>query len=184
MFNTMTITKTAGALIGALLTLLLVNWAASSLYHVGAPAHAAAEGEDVIAQAYAIDTGADDAGADAPGEEAEPVDMVALVAAADPAAGERTWGKCRACHKLDGTDGTGPHLDGVVGRAVASVAGFAYSDAMVEHAAEAPVWDENALAAFLDDPRGVVPGTKMAFAGLGSPEETAAVIAYLQTTGG
>ena len=36
MFDTMTITKAAGALIGALLFLLLAGWAASGIYHVGA----------------------------------------------------------------------------------------------------------------------------------------------------
>lgn len=184
MFNTMTITKAAGALIGSLLTLLLVSWGASSLYHVGSAEHAAAgeEGE-APAQAYTIPV--EDAGEAAAEEEpAETVDIAALVATADPAAGEKVFGKCRACHKVDGTDGTGPHLNGVVGRAVASVAGFAYSDAMVAHAAEAPTWDPAALAAFLANPKGVVPGTKMAFAGLKTPEEQANLIAYLQAQGG
>ena len=42
MFDTMTVTKAAGALIGALLFLLLMNWAASGIYNVGAGGH----GED------------------------------------------------------------------------------------------------------------------------------------------
>ena len=33
-----------------------------------------------------------------------------------PAAGEGVFRKCAACHKVDGSDGVGPHLDGVVGR--------------------------------------------------------------------
>ena len=45
MFNTMTLTKAAGALIGALLFLMLANWAAGSLYHVGSTHHG--EGEEV-----------------------------------------------------------------------------------------------------------------------------------------
>ena len=45
MFDTMTITKAAGALIGALLFLLLMNWAASGIFHVGPSGHAA-EGEE------------------------------------------------------------------------------------------------------------------------------------------
>ena len=39
MFNTMTVTKAAGALIGSLLFLLLTSWAASGLYHVGPSGH-------------------------------------------------------------------------------------------------------------------------------------------------
>ena len=113
--------------------------------------------------------------------EEETVDFAALLASADPAAGEKVFGKCKACHKLDGSKGTGPHLDGVVGRPVASVADFAYSEAMVAHGGN---WDAEPLQAFLADPKGVVPGTKMAFAGLPKPEDRANLIAYLQTVGG
>lgn len=175
MFNTMTVTKAAGALIGSLLFLLLASWFASSLYHVGPSGHHA-EGEE-IPQAYRIaveDTGADDAG----GEGEAEVDFGALMAAADPAAGEKVFGKCKACHKLDGSNGTGPHLDGVVGRAVASVAGFSYSDGMVAHGGN---WDVEPLQAFLENPKAATPGTKMAFAGLKKPEDRANLIAYLET---
>ena len=177
MFDTMTVTKAGGALCGAFLIFLLGKWAAESLYNTEPASH----GGEEVAQAYSIDTGAE--GGDAPAAEEGP-DFATVFAAADAAAGEKVFGKCKACHKVDGSDGTGPHLNGVVGRAVASVAGFAYSDAMVEHAAEAPTWDPAALAAFLANPKGVVPGTKMAFAGLKTPEEQANLIAYLQAQGG
>ena len=119
MFDTMTVTKAAGALIGALLFLMLANWAADGLFHVGS-SESGDHGEQ--AQAYTIPV--EDAGGGAEAEE-EQIDFEALMAAADPAAGEKDFGKCRACHKLDGSDGVGPHLNGVVGRAVASVSGFA-----------------------------------------------------------
>lgn len=178
MFNTMTITKASGALIGSLLALLLLFWAGSSLYHVGASG-GHGEGEE-HAQAYTIPV--EDAGG---GDEAaveEEIDFGALMAAADPAKGEKVFGKCKACHKVDGSDGTGPHLNGVVDRAVAGVAGFNYDDAMKNHAAEAPTWTPEALQEFLADPKGVVPGTKMSFAGLPKPEDRANLIAYLATT--
>ena len=176
MFNTMTVTKAAGALIGALLFLLLVSWFASSLYHIGPSGHVA-EGE-AHPQAYTIPV--EDA-APAEGEEAaaeEGPDFATLLASADAAAGEKVFGKCKSCHKLDGTDGVGPHLNGVVGRAVAAAEGFAYSDAMAAHGG---AWEPEPLQAFLADPKGVVPGTKMSFAGLKKAEERANVIAYLQT---
>ena len=177
MFDTMTLTKAAGALIGALLFLLLVNWLASGLFHVGSSGHAA-EGE-APHQAYTIPVESADAGGEAEGEAAGgEVDFAALMAAADPAAGEKGFGKCKACHKLDGADATGPHLNGVVGRAVASVAGFGYSDGMKAHGGD---WTPEALQEFLTDPKGVVPGTKMAFAGLKKPEDRADLIAYLAT---
>ena len=177
MFNTMTITKASGALIGALLALLLLFWAGSWLYHVG-PSGGHGEGEEV-AQAYTIPVEESAGGGEAEAE--EQIDFGALMAAADPAKGEKVFGKCKACHKLDGTDGTGPHLNGVVGRAVASIGGFGYSDPMVAHAAEAPNWTPEALQEFLASPKGVVPGTKMSFAGLPKPEDRANLIAYLQS---
>ena len=177
MFNTMTVTKAAGALIGALLFLLLANWAASGLYHVG-PAGHGGEGEE-HAQAYSIPV--EEGGDGGEAEEEEQIDFAALMESADPAQGEKDFGKCKACHKLDGSDGVGPHLNGVVGRPVAAIDGFAYSDAMVAHADEAPEWTPEALQVFLTDPRGVVSGTKMAFAGLKSPEDRADLIAYLET---
>ncbi len=173
MFNTMTITKAAGALIGSLLFLMLVSWGASALFHVG-PAGHGEEGEH--AQAYTIPV---EESADAGGEaeaDAGP-DFATVLASADAAAGEKVFGKCKACHKIDGSDGTGPHLNGVMGRAVASVAGFAYSDGMVAHGGD---WTPEALQEFLADPKGVVSGTKMAFAGLKKVEDRANLVAYLQ----
>jgi cytochrome c len=103
------------------------------------------------------------------------------MAAADPAKGETVFKKCAACHKLDGNDGVGPHLNGVVGRPVASVEGFSYSDGMVAHGGE---WTPEELFAFLASPKQDVPGTKMSFAGLPKEEDRANVIAYLQQQGG
>ncbi|MBC9245653.1 cytochrome c family protein [Paracoccus sp. 11-3] len=176
MFDTMTVTKAAGAIIGALLFLMLATWAASGLYHVGPEGHGG-EGEE-HAQAYTIPV--EEAPA-AGGEAEEQIDFAALMAQADPAAGEKDFGKCRACHKLDGSDGVGPHLNGIVGRDVASVAGFAYSSAMTEHAAEAPQWTPEALQEFLANPKADVPGTKMTFAGLKDPQDRADLISYLQS---
>lgn len=175
MFNTMTVTKAASALIGSLLFLLLASWFASSLYHVGYTGHVA-EGEE-IPQAYRIAVEDSGAGAEEEAVEEGP-DFATLFAAADAGAGERAFGKCKSCHKLDGTDGVGPHLNGVVGRAVASVEGFNYSDAMASHGGE---WTPEELNAFVTNPKEHVPGTKMAFAGIRSGEERANLIAYLQT---
>ena len=91
------------------------------------------------------------------------------------------FGKCKACHKIDGSNGTGPHLDGVVGRAVAGVEGFGYSDGMVAHGGN---WEPAVLDAFLANPKQAVPGTKMSFAGLPKPEDRVNLIAYLQSLGG
>jgi cytochrome c len=175
MLDTMTVTKAGGALCGAFLVFLLGKWAAESIYHVGP---SAAHGEEEIAQAYSIDTGASEEPAE---EGAEAVPLADLMATADPAAGEKVFGKCKSCHKVDGANGTGPHLNGVVDRAVGSVGEFAYSDGMKAHGGN---WDPDSLYAFLENPKAYVPGTKMSFAGLPKPEDRANIIAYLQSLGG
>ena len=173
MFDTMTVTKAGGALCGALLIFLLGKWAAEMIYHTGASGH----GGEEMAQAYTIDTGAAEGGAT---EEAGP-DFATLFASADAGAGEKVFGKCKACHKVDGNNGTGPHLDGVVNRAVGSVAGFGYSDAMKAHGGN---WDPESMSHFLENPKKAVPGTKMTFAGLPKPQDRVNLIAYLQSLGG
>jgi cytochrome c len=168
-------TKAVGAVCGALLVFLLAGWASDTLYTVGAAGHGDAHGEGPT-QAYTIDTG--EAAAPAEGE-TETVDVSALMAAADVAAGEAVFKKCGSCHKLDGSDGIGPHLNGVVGRNHGAAAGFAYSEAMAALSAEP--WTPEALFAFLENPKKALPGTKMAFNGLPKPEDRANLIAYLAT---
>ncbi|MBO3761726.1 cytochrome c family protein [Ciceribacter sp. L1K22] len=98
----------------------------------------------------------------------------------DAAAGKTVFNKCMACHNVD-TDKAkvGPSLKGVIGRQPGTVEGFKYSKAMVDFGA-GKVWDEALLTAYLPDPRGLVKGTKMAFAGLKTDKEVADVIAYLK----
>jgi cytochrome c len=172
MFDTMTLTKVTGAICGSLLVYLFGTWAADSLYATAPASH----GGEEVAQAYTIDTG-EAAPADAAAE-AGPA-FTEVFAAADAAAGEKVFGKCKACHKLDGTDGTGPHLNGVVNRAKASVGGFGYSDGLVAMAADS--WTPENLDAFLTNPKGYVAGTKMSFAGLPKVEDRANLIKYLES---
>jgi cytochrome c len=167
MFDTMTMTKVLGAACGSLLVFLLGGWAADALYSTGG--HGEAE------QAYTIDTGAAETSetvADAPSFEV-------VYASADAAAGEKVFAKCKACHKVDGSDGVGPHLNGVVDRAKASVAGFGFSDVL--HGMSAEAWTPENLDAFLHNPKGYAPGTKMSFGGLPKPTDRANLIAWLAT---
>ena len=101
-------------------------------------------------------------------------------AAGDAAAGEKVFAQCKACHENEkGVTRIGPTLKGVVGRKVASVDGYKYSDAMKAFGATGAVWDEATLTKYLPSPKTLVPGTKMTFAGLKKPEDVANVIAYL-----
>ena len=113
-------------------------------------------------------------------------DWGTVLATADVAAGEKTFTtKCTSCHndKEGGPNAIGPNLWGAVGRPVASHGGFAYSDAMKAHVADAPAWSYDALFHFLGAPGKVVKGTKMTFAGVKKPEERINLIAYLHTQG-
>ena len=85
--------------------------------------------------------------------------------------------KCGDCHTVDPPSGTAPALKGVVGRKVASLPDFQYSDALK---AKGGAWTEAALDAFLADPKTYAPGTQMT-AGDADPASRKAIIAYLQS---
>ncbi|WP_149738244.1 cytochrome c family protein [Rhizobium sp. RU20A] len=99
----------------------------------------------------------------------------------DAAAGKTVFAKCAACHTaVEPKNKVGPSLMGIVGRPIATVEGYKYSEAMTSFGAGGKVWDEATLAQYLLSPKGVVPKTKMAFVGLKTPEDVANVIAYLK----
>lgn len=110
-----------------------------------------------------------------------PATTAAAPAALDPAAGEKLFKKCSACHTVDkgGANRVGPNLWGVLDRPVAAHEGFKYSDAMVSHQDE--TWSAAQLDAYLTKPKDVVPGTAMAFAGLPKAEDRHNLIAWLGT---
>ncbi len=103
--------------------------------------------------------------------------------AGDPAAGEKVFKKCQACHAIgDGAKNrVGPELNELMGRVAGSVPDYKYSKAMAQAGEDGLVWHEDVLSEFLKKPRDFVKGTKMTFAGLKKQEEIDNVIAYLAT---
>ena len=95
--------------------------------------------------------------------------------AEDPGAAELQ--KCKICHSFDkgAPNRVGPNLNGVFGRKAGSVAGFTYSDAMKKSNI---VWDDDALAKFLRDPKEALPGNRMSFPGV---KDDATLHALLQS---
>lgn len=127
--------------------------------------------------------------ATAPANATAPADTAAAPAAATPVAyasltgdavaGEKTFAQCKACHQaVEGKNGVGPSLWGIVGRTAGQVAGFSYSAA---NKGSGVVWKEETMFEYLEAPQKFMPGTKMAFAGLKKPQDRANVIAYLKT---
>ncbi|HVI89282.1 MAG TPA: c-type cytochrome [Dongiaceae bacterium] len=104
----------------------------------------------------------------------------ATAQAQDAAAGEKLFVKCKSCHQVGETakNAMGPELNGLFGRAAGSVPGFNYSPAMK---AAGFTWDDASFAAFLQDPKGKVPGTKMMAGQTKDPGQVASLAAYLKT---
>ncbi|WP_277758383.1 cytochrome c family protein [Pseudomonas sp. A34-9] len=102
-------------------------------------------------------------------------------AAGDPEAGAKIFPRlCGGCHQVgeSARPGFGPQLNGIIGRPAGTSANYVYSDAMKNSGV---TWDRETLIAYLKDPKGVVPGTRMIFWGLSDEEKLDNLLAYLQT---
>ena len=159
-----------GSIIGMFLVFLLLGFVSKKIFDSG---H---HGDDEpLAFALEIED-------EAPAEEEVAVDYAALVASADLGKGEKVFSKCKACHKMaEGENGVGPHLWGVVGRDIGSVGEYAYGDFLASAEGD---WELENLSAFLENPKGWAPGTKMSFAGLKKPEDRVNLIAWLNEADG
>jgi cytochrome c len=104
--------------------------------------------------------------------------LVTTAEAGDAAKGQKVFNKCKSCHEVaTEKNKVGPHLRGLFGRTAGSLAGFPYSEPLK---ASGIVWSEDTLKSYLADPKAVVPGGKMAFAGLKKEEELDDIIEYLE----
>lgn len=104
-----------------------------------------------------------------------------LVHAQDAEAGKKVFRRCTACHTVDegGKNKVGPNLWGIFGStAAARPTGYKYSDAMK---ASGIVWDDATMSNYLENPRKMLPKTRMAFPGLKKAEQRDNVIAYLKS---
>ena len=108
----------------------------------------------------------------------EKIDIAALMAMGDIAAGEKIFKKCAACHSITkgGKNNIGPALWNVVGRKTGAVADYKYSKALASFDKE---WTFEELNGYLIKPAKWIKGTKMAFAGLRKEKDRASVIKYL-----
>ena len=131
--------------------------------------------------AYVVDTSVVGSAMAGPAQEGPSIEpILALLATADVAKGQKTFKKCAACHTGDkgGKNKVGPNLYGVVNAGKGGKDGFSYSAAL---AGVGGNWDYASLNSFLTKPKAFIPGTKMNFAGFKKVGDRAAVIAYLRS---
>jgi cytochrome c len=168
------VNKIAGAVLGVLLFAMGLNVLSGELFR---PRKAGELG-------YALPEPAPQAsaGAGAPQQAAAPSEpLPVLLAKADPTKGQTAARKCLSCHSLEkgGPNKVGPNLYGVIGRPVASHAGFNYSAALKGKGGE---WSFEQVDQFVHSPKGYAPGTTMgSFPGVPSGNERADILAYLRT---
>ena len=126
--------------------------------------------------------------AKAPAAEAAPAEaadspVLAMVGEMSADDGKKVAKKCAACHSFDegGKNKVGPPLWGIMNRAAGGGDTFKYSKAMKAFGEAGGTWDYATLDAYLANPKGKVPKTKMSFAGLKKEKDRAAILAYMRT---
>ena len=94
-------------------------------------------------------------------------------------AGERVFAQCRACHQVgeNAKNLVGPQLNGMFGRKSGTIEGYTYTEANKNANI---TWDDKTFSEYIVDPKGKIPGTKMAFAGVKNPQQVTDLIAYLK----
>ena len=169
--NSFEVNKIVGAILGTLLFVMGIGFLAEAIYapRSTGPGYAlpSPEGSEVASAK--------------PEVAATPLPV--LLASASAEDGAKVAKKCVSCHNFGEGEGnkTGPHLYDVVGRPIASISDFSYSDALHTLADEHGTWTYEGINAFVTSPRKYAPGTKMGFGGLSNEKDRANLLAYLQT---
>jgi len=162
--------KYAMAILGTVFLVMGLSFVSDSLFHTETPSH---NDDD-------IEVASNSGSSEPTGPLFEPI--TAMLASADPAAGEKVFKKCSGCHTVaeGGANGAGPALYGVVERTMGSIAEFGYSPELLAYG-EGKTWTYEELNGFLWKPKKYIKGTKMGFGGLKKVQDRADVVAYLRT---
>ena len=169
--NSFEFNKIAGAVLGTLLLVFGLQNLSGIIYHAETPEK----------PGYAIEVAEAPAAGEAAAPAKEIVPIGVRLATADPAKGQASAKACLSCHSVEkgGPNKVGPGLWNVVEAPIGTHAGFAYSDALKAKAGTA--WTFAELDAFIANPKGYAPGTKMGYAGMKDDVKRADLLAYLRT---
>jgi cytochrome c len=176
--STYELNKIIGAILFAGLVAMVSFVVPLELFHLKEEGKHEAGGGHAEASAEA--TPAEGAAEAAGAAEEVAVPLGTALAQANAENGAKVFKKCASCHTIekDGKAKVGPNLWGIIGASRAHMAGFAYSDAMKGKGGN---WDFATLNEFVSNPKGYVPGTKMAFAGIKKSAERADLLLFLNT---
>ncbi len=105
--------------------------------------------------------------------------FVVAAHAADLEHGAQVFRKCATCHMVgpDAKAKLGPPLNGLIGRKTGSIEGYNYTDANKNSGL---TWDDETFTRYIKDPKGVIPDTKMSFAGLKDDDDIKDLLAFLK----
>ncbi|WP_185802629.1 c-type cytochrome [Pontivivens nitratireducens] len=171
--DSLELNKIIAGVLGAVLTLLLFSWVGDLVYGLGEGGHDEAH----LAYEIALPEG------DAEVAEVEKGPSIGeLLVTASAENGEGLFRACAACHTAtEEANKVGPYLLNVIGRDIAAVDGFTYSDALLTIDG---VWTAENFSHFIESPRGWAPGTKMGYNGMSRAGDRADIIAYLVEASG
>ena len=100
----------------------------------------------------------------------------------DAARGQALWPQCAACHMIgpDARNRIGPPLNRIFGRRAASAPDFPYSKSMLRAGRDGLTWTLQTLDAYVENPKALVSGTRMSYAGLKDASARADLMAFLR----
>ncbi len=168
----MEVNKAFAAVLTAGIAFMVTGLVGRGLVHVERPHESAIQiGEVATSQAT-----------QAPAAEAPKLEPITpLLASASVQNGQTLAQRlCASCHSFNegGKNGVGPNLHGVIGSPHGHADGFSYSAALK---GKGEPWGYENMNAWLLKPNAYAAGTRMAFAGIGSTQQRADVIAYLKS---
>lgn len=108
---------------------------------------------------------------------------IAAQCGGDAVAGRALFENCSACHQIGvaAEHGTGPHLQEMFGRTIASLEGFDYSEFLLQAGAEGEIWERETLHAYLSDPSGMFPGYDIAHPVIAAEQDRNDLLTFLRT---